>query len=40
MYRASEGIENEEWLAELEAIANRLDLDPDARSAARELFLT
>ncbi|MFW5919587.1 MAG: transcription initiation factor IIB family protein [archaeon] len=40
MYRASEGIENEEWLAELQAIADRLDLNADARSAARELFLS
>jgi transcription initiation factor TFIIIB Brf1 subunit/transcription initiation factor TFIIB len=40
MYRASEGIENEEWLAELETVADRLDLDVEARSAARELFLS
>lgn len=40
MYRASEGIENEEWLAELELVADRLDLDREARSAARELFLS
>ncbi|MFT4891501.1 MAG: transcription initiation factor TFIIIB Brf1 subunit/transcription initiation factor TFIIB [Halobacteriales archaeon] len=40
MYRASEGIENEEWLGELETVADRLDLDAEARSAARELFLS
>jgi transcription initiation factor TFIIIB Brf1 subunit/transcription initiation factor TFIIB len=40
MYRASEGVENEEWLAELETIADRLELSAGARSVARELFLS
>lgn len=40
MYRASDEIENEEWLHELETAADRLDLGTDARSYATDVFLT
>ncbi|WP_435332923.1 transcription initiation factor IIB family protein [Haloarchaeobius sp. TZWWS8] len=40
MYSARDQVENEEWLAELEAAADRLDLGGDARSYAVELFLS
>ena len=40
MYRASDEVDNEEWLAELEAAADRLDLDDEARTRAADLFLT
>lgn len=36
MYRARDRVENEEWVAELEAAADRLDLD----EAATDLFLS
>lgn len=39
MYRASDRVDAEEWLADLELAADRLDLDGEARSAAEELFL-
>lgn len=40
MYRARDEVENEEWLDELEGTAERLDLDPSARSRAIDLFLS
>ncbi|WP_435358582.1 transcription initiation factor IIB family protein [Haloarchaeobius sp. DFWS5] len=40
MYSARDQVENEEWLTELETAADRLDLGPDARSYAVDLFLT
>mgnify|MGYP000070741620 CR=1 FL=1 len=40
MYSARDQVENAEWLDELETIGERLDLDPDARSRAADLFLS
>ncbi len=40
MYRASDEVDNEEWLADLEAAADRLDLDDEARTRAADLFLS
>ncbi|MFB6133553.1 MAG: transcription initiation factor IIB family protein [Halanaeroarchaeum sp.] len=40
MYRAGDEVEHREWLAELQSIADRLDLDTAARSTAQELFLS
>ena len=40
MYSARDQVENEEWLDEIEAIGERLDLDPSARSRAADLFLS
>lgn len=40
MYRASDQVDNEEWLARLERAADRLDLGSEARSTAADLFLT
>ncbi|RBI64713.1 transcription initiation factor IIB family protein [Halomicrococcus sp. NG-SE-24] len=40
MYRARDQVENEEWLAELQQVADRLDLDTPARSRAADLFLS
>jgi transcription initiation factor TFIIIB Brf1 subunit/transcription initiation factor TFIIB len=40
VYRASDRVDNEEWLGELDAAADRLDLGPDARSHAADLFLS
>lgn len=40
MYRARDQVENEEWLAELEQAADRLSLGTDARSRAKDLFLS
>jgi hypothetical protein len=40
MYRARDERDNAEWLADLETAADRLDLGTDARSCARETFLT
>jgi transcription initiation factor TFIIIB Brf1 subunit/transcription initiation factor TFIIB len=40
VYRASDRIANEEWLDELEATADELDLRADARSHAVDLFLS
>jgi hypothetical protein len=39
MYRASDEVDNEEWLAELEAAADRLDLDDEARTRAADLYV-
>ena len=40
MYRASDRIEQDEWLAEIEATAETLDLGTEARSHAVDLFLS
>jgi len=40
MYSARDQVENEEWLDEIEAIGERLDLDAAARSRAADLFLS
>jgi transcription initiation factor TFIIIB Brf1 subunit/transcription initiation factor TFIIB len=40
VYRASDQVANEEYLAELEAAAERLDLGQEARSHAADLFLS
>jgi len=40
VYRASDERENEEWLAELNEAADRLDLGSEARSRAVDLFLS
>lgn len=39
MYRASDRVSNEAWLAELDAAAERLDLGSEAQSIATDLFL-
>lgn len=40
MYRASDQVENEEYLAALDEAADRLDLGQEARSRAADLFLS
>ncbi|MFB6170049.1 MAG: transcription initiation factor IIB family protein [Haloarculaceae archaeon] len=40
MYRASDEVAEEEWLAELEEVADRLGLGSAARSRAADLFLS
>ncbi|MES3517143.1 MAG: transcription initiation factor IIB family protein [Natronomonas sp.] len=40
MYRASDPVENEEWLAEIDDAAERLGLGEAARSRATDLFLS
>lgn len=40
MHRARDRLENEEWLAELQTAADRLDLGDEARTYAEELFLS
>jgi transcription initiation factor TFIIIB Brf1 subunit/transcription initiation factor TFIIB len=40
VYRASDELDEAEWLAELEVAADRLDLGTDARSRARDVFLS
>ncbi len=40
MYRASDRVQNERWLAELGRAAEELDLERDARSTAEDLFLS
>ena len=40
MYRASDEVANEEWLSDLDEIADRLELDDEARSRATDLFLS
>ncbi|PSQ17082.1 cyclin [Halobacteriales archaeon QS_8_69_26] len=40
MYSARDRVENEEWIAELQAAADRLDLGARARSCAEDLFLS
>jgi transcription initiation factor TFIIIB Brf1 subunit/transcription initiation factor TFIIB len=40
MYRASDEVEQEEWLAALDRAAARLDLNAETRSRAADLFLS
>lgn len=40
VYRASDAVENEQWVAAIEEAGERLDLDTDARSRAIDLFLS
>jgi transcription initiation factor TFIIIB Brf1 subunit/transcription initiation factor TFIIB len=40
MYRASDERENAEWLADLDAAADRLELGSQARSRAADVFLS
>lgn len=40
MYRASDRVDNEEWVARLQRAADGLDLGSEARSNATDLFLT
>lgn len=40
MYRARDAVEHSEWVAHLERAADRLDLGSEARSNARDLFLS
>lgn len=40
MYRASDEVANEEWLADLRRAADALELSREAKSNAADLFLT
>jgi transcription initiation factor TFIIIB Brf1 subunit/transcription initiation factor TFIIB len=40
MYRAGDEVEQREWLAELNRVADRLELGSAARSTAQDLFLS
>ena len=40
MYRASDRVEHDEWLGEIEVAAETLDLGTEARSHAVDLFLS
>lgn len=40
MYRASDRVRNERWLADLQTAADELDLETEARSTAEDLFLS
>lgn len=40
VYRASDELDNAEWLETLETAADSLDLGTDARSHARDVFLS
>ena len=40
MYRASDELDEAEWLADLEVAADRLDLGTEPRSRARDIFLS
>lgn len=40
MYRASDQVANEEWLAALDEAADRLDVGQETRSSAADLFLS
>lgn len=40
VYRASDERDHVDWLAQLELAADRLELDTEARSRARDLFLS
>ena len=40
MYRASDRVQNQRWLADLQRAADELDLGSDARSTAEDLFLS
>ncbi len=39
MYSARERVEHDDWLTELEQVADRLELSSEARSCAVDLFL-
>jgi len=40
VYRASDELDEAEWLAEMEVAADRLKLGSEARSRARDIFLS
>ena len=40
MYRAGDEVDQQEWLAELNRVADRLSLESAARSTAQDLFLS
>ena len=40
MYRAGDELDHEEWLIELNRVADRLELGSQARSTAQDLFLS
>ncbi|WP_302080867.1 transcription initiation factor IIB family protein [Salinibaculum rarum] len=40
MYRASDHVDNEEYIEELQEAADRLDLGTEARSRAEDVFLS
>lgn len=40
MYRASDRLQNERWLADLQRAADELGFETDARSIAEDLFLS
>ena len=40
MYRASDRVDNEEWVRELQAVCERLELASAARTTATDLFLS
>jgi len=40
MYRASDRVDNEEWVEELQAVCERLELGSAARTTATDLFLS
>ncbi|WP_323676853.1 transcription initiation factor IIB family protein [Halorubellus sp. PRR65] len=40
MYRASDRVDNEEWIRELQAVCERLELGSAARTTATDLFLS
>jgi transcription initiation factor TFIIIB Brf1 subunit/transcription initiation factor TFIIB len=40
VYRASDERDNADWLAQLEVAADRLELETEARSRARDVFLS
>jgi transcription initiation factor TFIIIB Brf1 subunit/transcription initiation factor TFIIB len=40
MYRAGDEVDQRAWLEELEGIADSLDLNAEARSTAKDLFLS
>ena len=40
MYRASDRVDNEQWIAELQDVCERLELGSAARTTATDLFLS
>ena len=40
MYRAGDEVDQQAWLDELETVVETLDLDAEARSTAKDLFLS
>ena len=40
MYRAGDEVDQQAWLDELEAVADALDIDAEARATAKDLFLS